>query len=136
MKTERVFIIKELPEVVAELLPFLPWGSLVGFSGDLGAGKTTLIREIVSQLKSPVAASSPTYVLEHVYPTKEGEIHHWDLYRIAAAPVELFESIGSHSLTLVEWPERDEELSSQLDLLVTLQLLDENTRKITVETHR
>ena len=128
----REYELSEIEEVSASMLQLCKKGSLVGFSGDLGAGKTTLIRSLVSLLGGTEPVSSPTYVLQHIYTGKDFPIHHWDLYRVTSTPEELVEMQGE-CLTLIEWPEKDPGPPPKLDALITLQLLEESTRKITAE---
>jgi tRNA threonylcarbamoyladenosine biosynthesis protein TsaE len=79
----------------------------IGFSGELGAGKTTFIRSLCEALGSTVPVSSPTYVLSFEYPTTSGIlIEHWDLYRVREPVPELLEPPASHVIRLIEWCER------------------------------
>ena len=85
-------------------------GAVVFLDGDLGAGKTTLVRGILGGLGHGGAVPSPTYTLVEHYSLARREIYHFDLYRLEQ-PAEL-EMIGlrdmldSSPLLLVEWPER------------------------------
>ena len=90
----------------------LPVGSVVALHGDLGAGKTTLVRALAIGLgvRDLDAVTSPTYALVHEYPTDTGHVVHADLYRVRRA--EELEQLGWHDAiraaraTLVEWPEQ------------------------------
>jgi tRNA threonylcarbamoyladenosine biosynthesis protein TsaE len=85
-------------------------GGLVFLEGELGAGKTTLVRGLLRGLGHQGPVRSPTYTLVETYERPEMRIHHLDLYRLAD-PEEL-EYLGIRdlldggSLVLVEWPER------------------------------
>ncbi|HEU4828489.1 MAG TPA: tRNA (adenosine(37)-N6)-threonylcarbamoyltransferase complex ATPase subunit type 1 TsaE [Gemmatimonadales bacterium] len=87
----------------------LPPGAVVLLEGELGAGKTTLIRAIVRGLGGTDAASSPTYTLVHHYEGRRGPVYHVDCYRLRT-PDEAsdldWETLGSADALLVEWPER------------------------------
>ncbi|MCI5064466.1 tRNA (adenosine(37)-N6)-threonylcarbamoyltransferase complex ATPase subunit type 1 TsaE [bacterium] len=143
------FVQSELPAVVKRVLPvFLqtrplapresvsPGPVLVGLSGELGSGKTTFIRELVHQLGSRDPVSSPTYTLQHIYSTDltRGEIHHWDLYRLGAAPPELFEAREEPEVAfiLIEWPERDPVLKGYLDITVHLTGAGDSPRTLSI----
>jgi tRNA threonylcarbamoyladenosine biosynthesis protein TsaE len=84
--------------------------ALVTFTGDLGAGKTTLVRAIARAQGALEPVTSPTYGIVHEYHSPRGHVFHLDLYRIKG-PAELYqlgweEVLRSRGLVLVEWPER------------------------------
>lgn len=84
----------------------LPKGSVLCFYGDLGAGKTTLIRGIVEGINGVSAVRSPTFTYVNLY----GNVHHYDLYRLedeeAFLARGLDEPFGTDAICLIEWPER------------------------------
>jgi tRNA threonylcarbamoyladenosine biosynthesis protein TsaE len=104
----------KLPGFVKEaLLPLQSDHNVFAFYGDLGAGKTTLIKEICFQLgieKSDV--NSPTFALVNEY--DNGNIFHFDFYRLEdeteAYDIGFEEYLDSGNLCLIEWPERIENL--------------------------
>ena len=99
-------------------------GGLVFLDGDLGAGKTTLVRGLLRGLGHRGPVRSPTYTLVETYELPAVRVHHLDLYRIAD-PDEL-EFLGIRdlldgaSLTLVEWPERGAGVLPAPDLVVRI----------------
>lgn len=102
-------------------------GDLVGLSGDLGSGKTTLARAIIHALSGDpdLEVPSPTFTLVQSYETPRGPVLHADLYRIGSAE-ELLEigldEVADASVVLIEWPERAAAALAPDRLTVTLVL--------------
>lgn len=101
------------PELEAEgerLGRSLPPGALLTFEGDLGAGKTTLIKAIARGLGVAGETSSPTYALVHRYRARRGPVFHLDCFRLRApeeaADLDWEGLLGEGDAILVEWPER------------------------------
>jgi tRNA threonylcarbamoyladenosine biosynthesis protein TsaE len=84
------------------------------FYGEMGAGKTTLIKALIKALGSEDIVSSPTFSLVNEYHTGEGKIYHFDFYRIEDEIEVLdmgFEDyLDSDSWKLIEWPQKIENL--------------------------
>lgn len=100
----------ETTRVGEKIGKLLKAGDVVALSGELGAGKTTLVRGIVRALGvDPDEVASPTFVLVHEYEGKF-KIYHMDWYRLKAVKGEdallAEECFASPSVALVEWPER------------------------------
>jgi tRNA threonylcarbamoyladenosine biosynthesis protein TsaE len=96
------------------------------FSGDLGSGKTTLIRAMLRQLGVDSAIKSPTFSLVESYDCQNRITHHFDLYRIAH-PEELEylgfrEYFSNQSICCIEWPENAGIQLSQVDLCFKLSV--------------
>ena len=108
----------------------------VHLKGDLGAGKTTLAKGMISGMGSQSRVVSPTYTLVEEYQTSKGEVHHLDLYRIKTA--EEVESLGFRDrlamgcIILIEWPERAEDLLPRPEWKIEIEYF-ENRRKVTIE---
>ena len=85
-------------------------GDVLGFVGDLGAGKTHLIQGILRGLGDPESTSSPTFSLVHEHPGGRLPAAHFDLYRMKSAEEALGigwdEYLQSSSVLLVEWADR------------------------------
>jgi tRNA threonylcarbamoyladenosine biosynthesis protein TsaE len=102
----------------------------VHLQGDLGAGKTTLVRGLLRCLGVTSSIKSPTYGLLETYEQPPWSVLHLDLYRLQSADDLLALGLGDHdqpyALWLIEWPEQGAALLPEADIEVTL--LAEPTR--------
>ncbi len=111
-------------------------GLCVYFDGDLGTGKTTLIRGILRGLGYSGRVRSPTYTLIETYRLRGMDVYHIDLYRIA--DIDDLESIGlrdlfdGRSVCLVEWARRGRDLLPPADVRVWLRH-DDDARLVSWE---
>lgn len=127
-------------ELGASLARRLGSGQQLTLSGDLGAGKTTLVRGLLRGLGHEGRVKSPTYGLVESYSLPALAVHHLDLYRLTD-PEEL-EFIGlddlvtSDALLLVEWPERGRGMLPDPDVAIAIDALDPNDisagRRVTI----
>ena len=89
-------------------------GSIVFFNGELGAGKTTLVRGILSGFGCEAVITSPTYTLVESYIARDFEVCHLDLYRLQNSfELEMLgfrDLLDGDSVCLIEWPERGRDL--------------------------
>ena len=135
---ELTFNYELIKDVALQLIPLTRSYSVFAFYGNLGAGKTTLIKEICKRLEIEENVSSPTYSIINQYTTNKGEpVFHIDLYRlnnfseVIEAGVE--ECINSSNLCFIEWPERAPGLFSERTVKVYLDILSERDRKMNIE---
>lgn len=116
---------EEMRALGAALAAVCPPGALVRLEGDLGTGKTTLVRGFLAALGHEGPVRSPTYTLIESYEPGARRVHHLDLYRLND-PEEL-EFLGIRDLLdgeavcLVEWPERGTGLLPEATLAVHLR---------------
>lgn len=92
---------------------------IIGISGDLGAGKTTLVQAICRGIGAEVPATSPTYALVHRYESPIGPVFHVDCYRLKsskeARDLGLDDILLQKAVLLVEWPEKAGHMMPPLD---------------------
>lgn len=102
--------------------------------GRIGAGKTTLARAIIRALAGDraLAVASPTFLLDQIYETPDGPLHHFDLFRIRdpqeCVEIGVEEALGA-ALVLIEWPERLGEFAPVRFLAVTMDIAEGEQRR-------
>ena len=117
---------QETEQFGAELLMSLPSKSLVFLYGDLGAGKTTLVRGFLRAAGYHGIVKSPTYTLVEEYEVGGRKIFHFDLYRVVD-PEEL-EWMGirdyfdQDSICFIEWPDNGKGFLPKPDRIITLKM--------------
>lgn len=106
--------------------------------GDLGAGKTTLVRHLLRSLGVQGRIKSPTYAVVEPHETPQLNIWHFDFYRFDdprewedAGFRDIFASEG---LKLAEWPEKAASLTPPADLAIYIEAIDETQRRVTLRT--
>ena len=102
----------------------LPKHAVIFLEGELGAGKTTLVRGILRGFGWSGTVKSPTYTILEPYELAQKNLYHFDLYRLADA--EELEYLGlrellGEGLLFFEWPERGEALLPPADIIVNIQ---------------
>jgi len=121
----------------AELAADLRRGQVITLSGELGAGKTTLVRGLLRGLGFSGRVKSPSYGLVESYDVFGLTVHHLDLYRLSD-PGELDflgleDLVGGGSVLLIEWPERAAGRLPPVDEAIEIGIQD-NTRVLTIRT--
>ena len=114
---------------------------LVVLTGDLGAGKTTIIKGIAEGFKadSQENVTSPTFTLIHEYRGLSATIYHIDLYRVDSQ--RQLETLGiddlrdERSLILLEWGEKFDRFRNEADAEIRIERIGENDRKIVFKTN-
>ncbi len=123
------------------LVPMLRDARIVLLRGELGAGKTTLVKGIAEGFQAAAQddVTSPTFTLIHEYRGPERTLYHIDLYRIEAerelANLGLEDlSDEDGALLLIEWGEKFERLKKLRDVEIVLERTGEMSRKISVRS--
>jgi tRNA threonylcarbamoyladenosine biosynthesis protein TsaE len=113
---------------------------LVLLRGDLGAGKTTLVKGIAEAFQAASAedVTSPTFTLVHEYRGPQASLFHIDLYRIDTPrqleTLGLDDLIGNNSILLIEWGEKFARFERERDVEIALERLDERAGPRFAET--
>ena len=124
----------ELPVVAANILKAFEGKRIFAFQGVMGAGKTTLIKELCHQMKVVDVVSSPTFALVNEYFTDKGKsVFHFDFYRIKSIE-EAFdfgyeEYFFGEGICLIEWPEIIEELIPEEAIVINIEVMPDGSRR-------
>ena len=128
----------ETQSIAAAITRKLPAGSVIAFSGDLGAGKTCFSHGVCEALRFKGEVSSPTFAIVNVYEGGKMPIYHFDMYRISGW--EDLETTGyfdyldrADGIILVEWSENIAAALPENAVRVAIHKLSDSDRKIVVE---
>jgi tRNA threonylcarbamoyladenosine biosynthesis protein TsaE len=126
VKTYLSHSLNDLPQLAQEILQDCIDSTIFVFYGNLGAGKTTLIKTLCQQLGYKGDVTSPTFSLVNHYKTSDIDIYHMDLYRLKdeeeALEIGIEEYLYSGAYCFIEWPQ------------VVIPLIDEPYYKVQIET--
>ena len=125
---------EETAALAADLAARLEAGDVVTVSGDLGAGKTTVVRGAARALGVTEPVSSPTFTLGHRYAART-PVAHLDLYRVQGLSAEEWGDLEPYfddSVVFVEWPEHAGEWLPAPRAVVTLGHVDRSHRSVTI----
>lgn len=130
----------DLPLVAAALLKAETLNKVWLFVGDMGAGKTTLIKEVCKHLGVTDAMSSPTFSIINEYETVGGQkVFHFDFYRIKkeeeAVDIGTEDYFYSGNYCFIEWPERVVNLIPDQYTVIKIESIDNQTRTISMKRH-
>ena len=128
------YSLSELPEIAKEIINKAN-NKVLLFYGDMGVGKTTLIKEICKQLGVKEVTHSPTFSLVNEYQTKNNEsVYHFDFYRIEneeeAYDMGFEDYFYTTNYCLVEWPEKIKNLLPLDATEIHIHLKDDEQRTI------
>jgi tRNA threonylcarbamoyladenosine biosynthesis protein TsaE len=130
----------QLPLVAKQILFFAEEYKVWIFEGEMGAGKTTIIKAVCSALKVQDTVQSPTYTLVNEYHTLKNEVcYHFDFYRIKneseAMDIGFEEYTDSGNFCFIEWPSKIPNLLPSKYLKISINFVDQNRRIIHLSKH-
>lgn len=130
-----IFSSDQMNEFGKKIAAKIPNGTVIGLLGDLGAGKTTLVRGVARGLNISEVVQSPTFNIMKLYLKGDRPLIHIDAYRLADlnTDIGLDEYIGYETgLTMIEWPLFIKELLPENTLWIEITNTGETSRKIDV----
>jgi len=139
MKTFQTHSAEETTELGRRIAAHLKPGSIVLLRGDLGAGKTTMVKGIAEGFQAAKAddVTSPTFTLIHEYRGSEVTLFHIDLYRIDTQreldTLALDDLMTPNSILLIEWGEKFARFANERDVEIEIGHRGAEDRVITVE---
>ena len=140
--SNQILDLPELEILATNLCKNISTGDIYLFRGELGAGKTTLIRLLINNLyllnnlSKPASITSPTYPILINYELNSLQIYHYDLYRVKSLKeleeLDFFENLNNN-ITFIEWPEMLINLPlNKKHYLINLDMISETKRKINI----
>ena len=140
--SNQILDLRELEKISSNLCKDISVGDIYLFQGELGAGKTTLVKLLINNLyllnnlSKPASIASPTFPILITYDLNSSQIYHYDLYRIKnlkeLEELDFFENLNNN-ITFIEWPEMLISLPlNKKYYLINLDIISETKRKINI----
>mgnify|MGYP005681338525 FL=1 len=140
--SNQILDLRELEKLSTNLCKDISVGDIYLFQGELGAGKTTLVKLLIknlyllNNLSKPASIASPTFPILNTYDLNSLQIYHYDLYRIQnlkeLEELDFFENLNNN-ITFIEWPEILISLPlNKKHYLINLEMISETKRKINI----
>lgn len=129
-----VFSLDQIKEVATQILAANP-KKIILFNGEMGVGKTTLIKQLCKNLGVQDATSSPTFSLVNEYYTSDNQIvYHFDFYRLnketEALDMGVDDYLYSGNWCFIEWSEKIASLLPEETSTITIELLADGNREL------
>lgn len=136
METNSLAQTRELAKAFSKVLKA---PMVILLNGDLGAGKTTFVKEVVNALGSNDLVTSPTFTLLNTY-SASFPVYHFDMYRLSSAEEamnvgfeEYFDKGRLDGVCFVEWAENVEGLINDVDYEINIEKLGDTKRRFTIK---
>ena len=132
-----VFSFEETEKLGNKIARLVPSGTVIALSGDLGAGKTTLVRGVARGLNIKEVVQSPTFNIMKIYLKGDRPLIHIDAYRLADlnTDIGLDEYIGYETgITMIEWPDFIKDLLPNNMINVNITSTGETSRHFEVNS--
>lgn len=127
----------DLNNIAQQILDFAKEERIFLFYGEMGAGKTTLIKALCQQLSVEGFVSSPTFSIVNEYAGKNGRVYHFDFYRLKtqteALDMGYEEYFYSGDYCFIEWPEKIPDLLPENYISISISEQADRSRKITLD---
>jgi tRNA threonylcarbamoyladenosine biosynthesis protein TsaE len=129
--------LSQLPGAASEIIKFAANARIFLFYGEMGAGKTTLIKSLCECLGTTESVTSPTFSIVNEYIGKDNKIYHFDFYRLKneteALDMGYEEYFYSGAYCFIEWPEKIPGLLPEHYISVKISVTGNNSREINIE---
>lgn len=137
MKSFTINSLNQLKDAAKWILQNIGDKKIITFYGEMGVGKTTLIKEICNQLNCVSIVTSPTFAIVNEYFTDENQsIYHFDFYRLSSTKeiidIGFDEYIYSNNYCLIEWPELAESLMPEFCQKINIKVDEKQNRLLTL----
>ena len=127
------YTLDEIDHVAKRLLRKFK-NKVVIFNGQVGSGKTTLIRAIVNELGTYDKISSPTFSIVNEYKVRNGIVYHFDFYRVnnhnEALDIGIFEYLNSENWNFIEWADKIQVLLPKNLIKINLSVISHQKREL------
>jgi tRNA threonylcarbamoyladenosine biosynthesis protein TsaE len=127
----------QLPQAAEAILANSAGNKIFLFYGEMGAGKTTLIKALCEELGVTEQATSPTFSIVNEYTGRDARIFHFDFYRLKnqteALDMGYEEYFYSDAYCFIEWPEKIPDLLPNRYTNIRIRVLDSTSRSISME---